>query len=165
MKYPYYGNFRIYLEGLVEQKQSLGYPYVSSGRILRMFDEYCIKHFPNKHTLSSDIAISWASLREYENQNGLMRRITPVRQLAKYMNSIGVDAYVIPSNIPKKQIRYVPPIFISRELSAFFKAIDSCKPSPFSPGRHLVIPVFFRLLYCCGLQSSEARLLTVWMWI
>ncbi len=30
-----------------------------------------------------------------------------------------------------------------------------------SPARHLVIPVFFRVLYCCGLRSSEARLLKV----
>ncbi|MDP2729298.1 MAG: tyrosine-type recombinase/integrase, partial [Dehalococcoidales bacterium] len=37
--------------------------------------------------------------------------------------------------------------------------IDKCLPSPFSPVKHLVIPVFFRLLYCCGLRSSEARLL------
>lgn len=161
MKYPYNGNFKVYMDGLVEQKQSIGYPYVSSGRILRMFDEYCIKHFPNEHTLTSDIAMGWASLRENEHPNGLLRRTTPVRQLAKYMNSIGVDAYVIPSNIPKKQIRYVPHIFNSRELSAFFKAIDTCHPSHFSPGRHLVIPVFFRLLYCCGLRSSEARMLHV----
>lgn len=161
MKYPYYGNFRSYIEGLVEQKQSLGYPYVSSGRILRMFDEYCIEHFPNERTLTSDIAMGWASLRKNEHPNGLLRRVTPVRQLAKYMNSIGVDAYVVPSNIPKRQIRYLPHIFTSRELTVFFKAIDTCQPSPFSQGRHLVLPVFFRLLYCCGLRSSEARLLHV----
>lgn len=161
MKYSYYSDFRTHIEGLVQQKQSLGFPYVSSGRILRMFDEHCIKHFPNKHELTSEIVMSWASLRENEHQNGLMRRISPVRQLAKYMNSIGVEAYIIPSNIPKKQIRYVPHIFTTRELSAFFKAVDSCHSSPFSSGRHLVIPVLFRFLYCCGLRSSEARLLRV----
>src|SRR5699024_9024575 len=161
MKYPYNSNFRIYIDGLVEQKQSLGYPYVSSGRILRMFDEHCIKYFPNEHTLTSDIVMSWASLKENEHPNGLMRRITPIRQLAKYMNSFGIDAYVLPSNIPKKQIRYVPHIFTSQELSEFFKALDACQVSAFSPGRHLVIPVFFRLLYSCGLRSSEARMLQV----
>lgn len=161
MKYPYNSNFRIYIDGLVEQKQSLGYPYVSSGRILRMFDEHCIKYFPNEHTLTSDIVMSWASLKENEHPNGLMRRITPIRQLAKYMKSIGIDAYVLPSNIPKKQIRYVPHIFTSQELSEFFKAVDACQVSAFSPGRHLVIPVFFRLLYSCGLRSSEARMLQV----
>ncbi|MTW88414.1 tyrosine-type recombinase/integrase, partial [Virgibacillus dakarensis] len=117
--------------------------------------------FPNEHTLTSDIVMSWASLKENEHPNGLMRRITPIRQLAKYMKSIGIDAYVLPSNIPKKQIRYVPHIFTSQELSEFFKAVDSCQVSAFSPGRHLVIPVFFRLLYSCGLRSSEARMLQV----
>lgn len=55
----------------------------------------------------------------------------------------------------------MPHIFTSQELSDFFKAVDACEASPFSTGRHLVIPVFFRLLYCCGLRSSEARLLQV----
>ncbi len=161
MKYSYYGNFKMFIEGLVKQKQSLGYPYESSGRILRMFDEYCLEHFPDEHTLTSGIAMSWASLRDNEHSNGLLRRVTPIRQLAKYMNSIGVNAYIIPSNIPKNQIRYIPHIYTSQELSAFFKAIDGCQASPFSSGRHLVIPVLFRLLYCCGLRSSEARLLQV----
>ncbi|MDN5810995.1 MAG: tyrosine-type recombinase/integrase, partial [Tetragenococcus koreensis] len=158
---PYYSNFKIYIEGMVEQKQSLGYPYVTSERILRSFDEYCMTYFPNEYTLTSDIVMGWAALRENEHSNGLLRRVTPVRQLAKYMNSIGGDAYVLPSNIPKKQIRYVPHIFTSQELSAFFKAVDACPISPLSLGRHLVIPVFFRLLYCCGLRSSEARMLQV----
>ena len=159
MSYFYFGNFSQYIEGLIEQKQSLGYPYQSSGRILRQFDEYCMEHYPNEHTLIRDIALGLASLRESEHQNGLFRRISPVRQLAKYMNSIGIEAYIIPPKIPNKQIRYVPHIYTSRELSTFGQSIDNCQPSPFSPGRHLVIPVFFRLLYCCGLRSSEVRLL------
>lgn len=154
-------HFKIYIEGLIEQKQSLGYPYVSSGRILYNFDNYCLKNFPNEHTLTSEIVMSWASIRENEHQNGLLRRITPIRQLAKYMNSIGIESYILPSNIPKKQIRYVPHIFTTLELSEFFNAIDNCHISPSSPGRHLVIPVLFRLLYCSGLRSSEARLLHV----
>lgn len=161
MNYHYYSHFRIYIEGLVEQKQSLGFPYVSSGRILLAFDEYCIKYYPDQQTLTSDIIMSWASLREDEHSNGLLRRITPIRQLAKYMNSIGIEAYVLPPNIPKKQIRYMPHIYTSQELSCFFKALDNCQPSVFSPGRHLVLPVLFRLLYCCGLRSSEARMLRV----
>jgi len=34
MSYFYYSNFSKYIEGLIEQKQSLGYQYQSSGRIL-----------------------------------------------------------------------------------------------------------------------------------
>ncbi|MHC1772368.1 MAG: tyrosine-type recombinase/integrase [Flexilinea sp.] len=156
-----YGDFKEYIDGLVEQKHLLGYPYRTSERHLRHFDKYCIENFPNKTTITREIGLGWAVLRENEHPNSLMRRITPVRQLAKYMNSIGINAYIIPPKIPYKQIHYVPHIYSRHELAAFFRSIDNCNPSTFGPTRDLVIPVFFRLLYCCGLRSSEARLLAL----
>lgn len=162
MRAPVAGNFSVYITGLIEQKNLLGYPYDSSARVLRVFSEFCVTHYPNETTLTKEIAMHWAKKKPDEHVNGLLRRITPIRQLARYMSSIGIAAYVIPNGIPGKQIRYVPHIFTDQELRAFFTAVDSCLVSPFSgPVRHLIIPVFFRLLYCCGLRSSEARLLDV----
>jgi len=161
MSYFYYSNFKVYIEDLIQQKQRVGYPYQTSARILRHFDEYCMEQFPEATTITRDIGLGWASLKENEHQNSLSRRVTPIRQLAKYMNSIGVKAYVIPPKIPKKQIRYVPHIYTTKELSAFFQSVDGCQPSTYSKTRYLVIPVLFRLLYCCGLRSSETRLLHV----
>jgi integrase len=128
---------------------------------LEAFDRFCLEFFPNETVLSKEIAMHWAEKRPDEHVNGLMRRITPVRQLAKYMNSIGIDAYIIPVGIPGKQIHYVPHIYTDQELRAFFAALDQCEPNPHSPARHLTIPVFFPLLYCCGLRSSEARMLNI----
>jgi len=159
MSYKLSSNFKPYIEGLIEQKQVVGYPYDTSSRILKDFDRFCSKHYPTATVLTAEISMQWAAKRTDEHVNYLFRRITPVRQLAKYMNSIGVKAYVIPPKIPQKQIRYIPHIFTQLELRAFCSEIDKCLPSPFSPVKHLVIPVFFRLLYCCGLRSSEARLL------
>jgi integrase/recombinase XerD len=161
MNTPISGNFKPYIEGLIEQKKAIGYPYDSSVRILKAFSVFCTNHYPDETILTKEIAMQWAIRREDEHVNGLIRRITPVRQLAKYMNSIGIYAYLIPVGIPGKQIRYVPHIFTDQELKAFFDEIDRCAVSPYSPARHLSIPVFFRLLYCCGLRSSEARLLNV----
>lgn len=93
------------------------------------------------------------------HQNTLLRRVTPVRQFAKYLVGTGKSAYIIPSAIPRKQIRYDAHIFTEAELKAFFASIDSCKKSPFSPLRCYIIPVIFRLIYTCGLRASEARLL------
>ncbi len=155
------GNFKLYIEGLIEQKRSIGYPYDSSARILKTFGIFCMNHYPRETTLTKEMAMHWAERRQDEHVNRLLRRISPVRQLAKYMNSIGIEAYIIPPGIPGKQIRYVPHIFTDQELRAFFAEIDQCPVSPYSPARHLIIPVFFRVLYCCGLRSSEARLLTV----
>ena len=65
----------------------------------------------------------------------------------------------MPGHIPNRQIKYEAHIYTDTELKAFFAAIDCCPSSPFSPTRRFVIPVIFRILYCCGLRSSEARLL------
>jgi integrase/recombinase XerD len=156
------GNLKPYIEGLIEQKRSIGYPYDTPAQILKRFSVFCMNYFPEDTTLTKEMAMRWAEKRPGEHANTLLRRITPVRQLAKYMNRIGIAAYLIPNKIPAKVIRYVPHIFTEQELRAFFMEIDRCTPSPYSgPVRHLVIPVFFRLLYCCGLRSSEARLLNV----
>jgi integrase len=107
------------------------------------------------------MAMHWAERKPGEHVNYLRRRITPVRQLAKYMLGMGLEAYIIPAGIPGKTIRYVPHIFTDVELQAFFTAVDQCQISPSSLARHLIIPVFFRVLYCCGLRSSEARRLSI----
>jgi integrase/recombinase XerD len=161
MNAPVHGNFTSLIAGLVEEKKSIGYPYDTSARIIKVFSSFCMEHYPQETALTKEIAIHWAERKQDEHGNGLLRRITPVRQLAKYMNRIGIEAFVIPSGIPNKQIHYVPHIFTDQELRVFFVEIDRCAVCPYSPARHLMIPVFFRLLYCCGLRSSEARLLNV----
>ena len=161
MNGPISGNFKLYIAGLIEEKKSIGYPYDSSARILKVFSIFCLDHYPDETTLTQKMVMQWAELRQDEHVNGLIRRITPIRQLAKYMNRNGIEAYLIPDGIPGKLIRYIPHIFTEHELQAFFAEIDRCVLSPYSPARHLTIPVFFRLLYCCGLRSSEARLLNL----
>jgi integrase/recombinase XerD len=161
MNTPVSGNFKLYIEGLIEQKRSIGYPYDTSAQILKTFSIFCMDHYSDETMLTKGMAMHWAERRQGEPVNGLMRRITPIRQLAKYMNRLGINAYVIPPGIPGKRTIYVPHIFTDQELQAFFAEIDRCTVNPWLPARHLVIPVFFRVLYCCGLRSSEARLLKV----
>ena len=85
-----------------------------------------------------------------------------VRQLGKYMQSLGVsDAFVLPSRLHRKIDRHVPHFFTKEELVCFFDACDHLKPHRRMSARHLVLPVFFRLLYCCGLRTCEARKLRV----
>ena len=119
MNTPVSGNFKPYIEGLIEQKKSIGYPYDSSTQKLKASGVFCMNNYPNETGLTKEIAMHWAEKRQDEHVNGLERRISPIRQLAKYINSIGIDAYIIPPGIPGKPIRYVPHIFTDQELQAF----------------------------------------------
>lgn len=148
-----------HIEAFIRQKHALGHPYKESARILGHFDQMIFRDFPEADHISKEICDQWLREKTGEHPNGLHRRVTPVRQLAKYMNGVGVSSYVLPGNIPNKQIRYEAHIYTEQELKAFFNSIDSCPKSPFSPTRCYVIPVIFRLLFCCGLRSSEARTL------
>lgn len=150
-----------HLETFIAQKQSVGFPYQSSARILYHFDDMVFEYFPDIESLTKEIVDKWIHYKPNEHPNGLLRRITPIRQFGKYLHAIGHAAYILPGNIPNKQLQYEAHIFTTKELQAFFHAIDSCPVSPFSPTRCYVIPVLFRLLYCCGLRSSEARLLNI----
>jgi integrase len=147
------------IKSFINQKQALGYPYHSSARILRCLDAFASERFPNDITLTKELCDAWIGAKPGEHPNGLLRRVTPIRQLGTYMKGLGYDAYIIPGHIPDRQIRYEAHIYTPSELKAFFNAIDSCSTSPCSPTRRYVIPVIFRVLYCCGLRSSEARLL------
>ena len=156
-----FGNFTPDIEGLIEQKRALGYPYTSSARILKTFAAFCQEHDPSETQLTKALVMHWAEKRDGEHVNGLGRRLSPVRQLAKYLHRLGREAYLIPPGTSAKRIQYVPHIFTDQELRAFFAEIDRCPVNRHSPARHVVIPVFFRVLYCCGLRLSEARCLKV----
>ena len=155
------GHFKPYIEGLIEQKRAVGLIYDGAVYVLKVFSVFCMKNYPNETVLTQEVAMHWAERRQNENVNTLQSRIIPIRQLAKYMNRMGIEAYVIPNGIPGKRSWYVPHIFTDQELRAFFTAVDQCPTTPRSPAQHLIIPVFFRVLYCCGLRSAEARLLKV----
>ncbi|GAA1722059.1 tyrosine-type recombinase/integrase [Dietzia cercidiphylli] len=146
-----------HIQSLLELKHAMGFPYDTSERHLRGFDKLCARDYPDQAVLTRQMAMSWAAARTGEHVNGQMRRITPVRQLAKHMNDIGVEAYVIPTGIPGRQVRYRPHLFTHDQLRAFFDAADAIRPCLFGGPRHLVIPVLFRMMYCLGLRPGEAR--------
>lgn len=149
------------MKDFILQKRAAGYPYVTSAKVLGYLDTMIMEKFPEKDVLSKEICDAWIDLCSSLHQNTLLRRVTPVRQFGKYLTGTGKKAYIIPGGIPRKQIHYDAHIFTEQELKAFFASIDQCKKSPFAPYRCYVIPVLFRLLYSCGVRSSEARLLSV----
>lgn len=146
-----------HIEGLLEVKHAIGLPYTTAERHLRRFDAMCARDYPAQATLTRPMAMAWAAARPGEHVNGQMRRITPVRQLAKHIAGSGKEAYVIPAGIPGRQVRYRPHIFSHAQLRAIFDAADQIQASPFGGQRQLIIPVIFRMIYCLGMRPGEAR--------
>ncbi|MFA5384785.1 MAG: hypothetical protein WC364_09010 [Eubacteriales bacterium] len=146
------------IKDFISQKRASGYPYQSSARILYHFDLLAAEKFPGESTITREMCSAWIHSKPGEHPNGLLRRVTPVRQLGKYMKGLGYDVYIIPGHIPDKQVKYEAHIYTAAELKSFFNAIDHCPPSPFSPTRKYVIPVIFRTDECFSPTRKETVL-------
>ena len=157
----YLSVFATHISGLIEQKRALGYKYDSQPAILKRFDTFCIERYSGKTELDREIVLDWSVKRPNEKPATLQGRITPVNELAKYMIRLGIPAFILPKGMLPHVPRYIPHIYSNDELRRIFEQIDRCRYCSEVPYRHFVMPVFFRLLYACGLRLSEARLLKV----
>ncbi len=147
------------MDDFIRFKEALGYTRSSYAKFLAHFDCFCLNNFPEETSLTKDLLMQWARLRPQENTNGLKRRMIAIREFGKYLNYIGIDAYIIPSKIIGAFKPFFPYLFSDEELSAFFAAADNMPPHKLSPYRQYIVPVIFRLLYCCGLRPREVRLI------
>jgi len=157
MKKRFRSRFKKHIIKFLEQKRALGYVYCEEERILKKFDSFCIDNYPSESTLTKSIALKWAEIGDNESTKTRNKRVSLTRELANYINSIGGDSYVIPSDLFLRETPYIPHLYAPEELSAIFSALDRLQPSHQSSIRHLVIPVMFRMIYCCGLRPKEGR--------
>jgi integrase len=161
MSNEYSSNFASHISTLVATKRVTGYKYETAEYYLHNFDSYCCS-IGNYKGFSKDLVLGWAKIRDGEDPGTHRTRISPIRELGKHMQSSGVsDAFILPSCMHRKISRYVPHFFTRLEIVTFFSACDNLKAHAGMCARHLVLPVFFRLLYCCGLRTCEARTLRV----
>ncbi len=161
MSYAYTSNFGKHIEDLFIQKRSVGFKYNTTAEYyFNVFDHFCKEYFPHDDILSRDIVMKWAERKQGESPVTHRIRLSLIRQFCKYMLSQGIaGTYVLPVRLGAKIVRRVPHFFTSKELQAFFSSIDNLPISNDRPGQHLIFPVLFRSIYCCGLRPFEARLL------
>lgn len=150
-----------FMIGLVEQKRALGYKYETQVRYLKIFDKLCFEEFPNEQTVTKPMLDIWGIIKPCEHPGTLRSRVTVTSHLAKFICALGHEAYIFPTNNLPKEPVYIPHIFTEDELQRLFRQIDCCHYSPEVPHRHLIMPVLFRLLYCCGLRPGEPLRLEV----
>lgn len=157
----YEGPFKEHLKNHVELKQAVGYKYKTEADHLKRFDKFTMEEYPNETDLTKEIALDWCSKKTYEAQANQCTRASIIRQFGVYLDSIGVRAYIIPKGYYPTEEQYIPYVFTADELTRFFAETDKCQYCCEYPSRHLIMPVFFRMIYMCGLRVSEARLLKV----
>ena len=149
-----------YISGLITEKRQLGYSYQFEEYLLNVFDHYCVVNGLESPCFDRVFLEKWLAVNGTEGSSYHSQRISFVRQLALYMNTLGIAAY-IPVESVKKDMA-VPHFLSTEERIAFFNALDISVPKtgvPYAWRLWNEYRVVFRLIYSCGLRNSEACLL------
>jgi len=150
-------NFATLIEDMITYKESLGYTRVSYEPLLYDFDRFCQVCFPEETLLKREIVLKWMEKRPKEGVQNLKNRGRIIRGLGQYLDFLGIEAYILPVRFVGHAERFTPYIFSDAELKAFFIAADEVASHSADPGKSIVIPVIFRLIYTCGLRPNEGR--------
>ena len=89
------------IEGLIQEKRSSGYVYNSNADVLKELDTFCIERGFLSDTVTKDLSDAWAVQRETEGISSRNIRVSNLRQVAKYLNSIGIAVNNISQNIQR----------------------------------------------------------------
>jgi len=155
LKYSYHSIYSPYIEGFILQKKQCGFIYDAESYTMKKFDEFCSFHGYSDVPITREIAMEWSLQRDNESVNYRNHRVSVLRQLCIYMNSMGIDSYV-PRNQASGTAAAPPHIPTAEELRELFDAIDSYLPEQKQWQIYaLEYPVLFRLYYCCGLRLAE----------
>ena len=151
--------FQQEIRDLIELKRVLGFSYEAEAGSLRRIDTFLCRNTLSEKYITKELCDLWCKKRTYETVTNQASRISTMRVFCRYLNDIGIPAYIPSKGITKKRTRYDAHIYTDEELQNFFDAVDKGRSVPDScPYRSDVMPVFFRILYTSGMRVSELRL-------
>lgn len=143
-------------EEMMAYRQSVGYATATYKSSVPPFIKYCTEKHPDSDFITSDMVDEWLAFYPCST-NSRAAFISLLREFTKYLNFLGYRDYIPDDDYSIKRIVYNPYLFTDKELSGLFTAIDSYVGATggkrFLP--ELVLPVYTRLLYCCGLRPQE----------
>lgn len=147
-----------YMEGLMEEKRAMGYQYDTQGYLLKRFDVYWKEREGTWGIqITRESLEDWYRQRDTECRQSRDSRVGVVKELSRYMCSVGIEAYV-PDKVYRKE-KKVPYLLSDTEICRFFLAVDCYIPKSNAANYQRLAGeyrVLFRMIYCLGLRRSEA---------
>lgn len=157
----YYSKFAPDIENMLASLHNCGLQMDYINFFLHDFDLFCVNVYPDISLLVLEAAEAWIHNTESKSAVHMSRRVRTMKHLGEYQRSLGKTAY-IPDYAIKCPPAEEPHLFSDGQLTEFFEKVDTeVAATETFPYNDIVLPILFRLIYCCGLRSSEACNLTV----
>jgi len=142
-------------DDMLKLRDSLGYSIGKATQRVRKFIAFCGNNFAESDCVTKEMIDSYLQTRNYQTNSTHIHEITKIRGFTRYLESVGFPAFIPGDDYSVRKIRYTPYIFSDIELACLFEAIDNLPPYHSSPKREFIVPVLFRMMYCCGMRPSE----------
>jgi integrase len=123
--------------------------------VLADLDRFLVRNGATAKALTESTVTQWIQSMDVKASTK-KRKVAVVRDLAKYLSSLGIEAFVPES--PRGSHDYVPYIFSEDELSRIIAVADNLPIPPYISGIQSAaqVPFLIRLLFGCGLRLGEA---------
>ncbi len=112
--------------------------------------------------LPRPVVEEWIEKRPNEKRKNQKWRLNFTKRFARYLQLNGYDAYCPALTISSRDDKdFYPYIFTGDELARIMEYFETMTPSSQCPIAHIVLPLLFKTLICCGLRLGEATRLCV----
>lgn len=156
-QFVFNGPYKDFCYLYVEYKRSMGYKFGESALYnLRYMSDFFKRYSMSEPILTKEMAEDYTARRGNEAVKTQHMRMSLIRQFAMFMNNIGYGFYVHPRELIHISKTFTPYIFTRDEINRILKVVDNLTPTSVSIHYHLIYPMLFRMLYCCGLRINEA---------
>lgn len=139
---------------MLQYRESVGFATEADHYTLRPFIEFCCIKHPEDLYLKKEMLDEWLVKKKYISPKSQTNFIGLVRHFSTYVNAFGKESYMPDEDYTLPVHRYIPCIVDDDELRLFFDAIDKI-PADNKTSRELILPVYYRFLFCCGMRPGE----------
>lgn len=149
-------NLRDSFSKMISYREAAGYATATYISTITPFIDYCGKNYPNAASITRIMVDSWLEKYGYTT-NSQAAFIACLRQYTRFINFLGMQAFIPDEDYSISRIPFNPYIFTDSELETLFNSFDGYKASTsnkkYKP--ELVVSPIFRMMYCCGMRPSE----------
>lgn len=149
---------------MLDFRKSIGFATATYVSAVTPFVRYCEDNYPDAGHVTREMVDGWLGFHAYKTNNTRAAFISELRQFLKFINFLGKKAFIPDDDYTTSRDSYVPYLFKDEELVALFDAIDTIDSPEYqkmhrNPHRRMqrdrILPVVFRMMYCCGMRPSE----------
>ncbi len=150
------------INAYIKEKRACGRKYEKEARTFYTLDCFLVEQGIVTSVLPRTVVKEWIEKRPNEKRKNQKWRLNFTKRFARYLQLNGYDAYCPTLTISSRDDKdFYPYIFTGDELARIMKYFETMTPSRQCPIAHIVLPLLFKTLICCGLRLGEATRLCV----